>query len=90
MPGFDGTGPAGTGQGMGRGFGRCRCGQARGDIIIPPEKTNENAVPQEGQQVSTQALETVSQPAFSGVGRGRIARGCGRGFCGGRRSPSRE
>jgi hypothetical protein len=87
MPGFDGTGPLGRGSRTGWGLGRC-----------PPPVSNEEqaagqAAPAAGPagQVPPYAPGPFFRQGYGGmgpvygVGRGGIPRGCGRGFCGGRR-----
>jgi hypothetical protein len=70
MPGFDGSGPRGRGPGTGRGFGRCGA--------VPSPVANE-----EHAEMGISGRETGGQvPADSavyGLGKGGVARGCGRG-----------
>ncbi|HNQ29795.1 MAG TPA: DUF5320 domain-containing protein [Methanolinea sp.] len=72
MPGFDGTGPSGRGPMTGWGRGRC---MAYG---VP-------AAAQGQAQVAAPFPPGYAPPAYYGLGRGGIPRGCGRGFGGGRR-----
>jgi hypothetical protein len=80
MPGVDGTGPMGRGPMTGRGFGRCRFGQVRRDITIPPEQAQDAGV-QEEPQPGQPAGEAGARVPVNGVGCGGIPRGCGRGRC---------
>ncbi len=75
MPGKDGTGPDGKGQ-RGRGMGPC------GHEAAPAPETNVEGAGMPGIE-NDKAGTTAS--AVYGVGRGGKPRGCGKGYCGGRR-----
>ena len=70
MPGFNGTGPSGTGPMTGWGRGRCV-------PLNPVNDGNENKTMTEENTAGTPAVHY-------GLGRGGVPCGCGMGFRGGR------
>jgi len=78
MPGFDRTGPRGTGPMTGWGRGLCATGTVTQTGTTVKETTEEGAA-----APADVAQANVNAPVY-GLGRGGIPRGCGRGFGGGR------
>ena len=68
----------------GRGFGRCHFGQARPDIATQGEPTQEKGAQPKEQAAEPSGEVGTRAPPYGG-GCGGAPRGCGRGFCGGRK-----